>query len=236
MINRAVLIEKLKQDLVIDPATTAVLAIDVHRGHLDPSVATKPLDGDAARKVVQHIKRLLELARGIGIKIIYVIVEQRMIPGVGRESLVNPRTRAVRDARVDLGIRDQEDTDHHNLEGSVQTEIMPELRPEGEDFVIRTKRRLSCFYGTDLEILLRALKVDTLVISGVNTNTCVQGAAFEAHNHDYRAVVVSDCVASMYGEEFHRFALKNIDTCFGWVLSLKELEQKLNKAVMVARS
>lgn len=227
MVNRAALLDKLNEELVIEPGKTAVLLVDMHRGHLDPEVATKPVDPSWARDVVKNTVTLLELARKSGIKIIHVIVEQRVLPGIGREGLVNPRIKAVREARLALGLKDDEDTDHHNIEGSVQTEVMPELTPRPGDFAIRTKRRLSCFYGTDLEILLRALKTDTLLIAGVNTNTCVQGVAFEAHNRDYRSVVISDCVASMYGKELHQFALQNISQCFGWVLSLTELHKKL---------
>ncbi len=227
MINRVTILDKLKENLIIEPEKTAVLLVDMHRGHLDPEVATKPVDPGWARELIKNTTALLDLARRHGMKIIHIVLEHRIIPGIGREGLVNPRIRAVREARLNLGLSDQEDTDHHNLEGSVQTEIMPELAPRPGDFVIRTKRRLSCFYGTDLEILLQTLKTDTLLIAGVNTNTCVQGVAFESNNRDYQAVVVSDCVASMYGEELHRFALKNISQCFGWVLSLKELQEKL---------
>ena len=227
MVSRADLVDKLKEDLIIEPEKTTILAVDMHRGHLDPAVATKPVDPALAQKVVTNTVVLLALTREFGINIIHVIVEQRHIPGIGREGFANPRIRAVRQARLSLGGGDKEDMNNHNLEGSVQTEIVPELTPQKGDFVIRTKRRLSSFYGTDLEILLRSLKIDTLLIAGVNTNTCVMGAAFEAHNRDYRAVVISDCVASMYNEDLHRFALQNISHCFGWVLSLEELKEKL---------
>jgi biuret amidohydrolase len=228
MINRAGLIGKLNEQLAIQPERTAVLLVDMHRGHLDPAVATKPVDPDWAKEVVRNTLVLMNLARKARITIIHAIVEQRILPGIGREGFANPRIKAVKEARLTLGLKDKEDNDRHNIEGSVQTEVMPELAPRAGDFTIRTKRRLSCFYGTDLEILLRSLKTDTLLIAGINTNTCVQGVAFEAHNRDYRSVVISDCVASMYGRELHDFALKNIGQCFGWVLSLEELRQKLD--------
>jgi nicotinamidase-related amidase len=105
---------------------------------------------------------------------------------------------------------------------------MPELGPEPEDFVIDYKRRMSSFYGTDLELLLRTLGVETVVITGVNTNTCVQCAAMEAYNRDFQVVVVRECVASMDGEDLHLFALANIGRRLGWVVSLDQLEQVLS--------
>ena len=104
---------------------------------------------------------------------------------------------------------------------------MPELAPGPGDVVITAKHRLSSFLDTDLDSWLRALGTETLLLIGINTNTCVQCAAFEAMNRDYAAVVVSDCVNSMYGQDLHDFWLENVARCFGWVLSVDEVIGKL---------
>ena len=57
------------------------------------------------------------------------------------------------------------------------------------------KRRYSCFFGTDLEILLKGLKVDTLYLVGGFTDVCVHYTAADAHQHDYHIKVVTDAVA-----------------------------------------
>lgn len=93
--------------------------------------------------------------------------------------------------------------------------------------MIETKHRLSSWFETPLESWLRIRGVDTLLLMGINTNTCVQCAAFEAFNRDYAAIVVSDCVHSMYGADLHNFALENVARCFGWVLSTDEVLAKL---------
>jgi nicotinamidase-related amidase len=69
--------------------------------------------------------------------------------------------------------------------------------------------------------------VESVLLIGINTNTCVQCAAFEAFNRDYAAIVVSDCVHSMYGADLHDFALENVARCFGWALSTDEVLEKL---------
>ncbi|HXL76823.1 MAG TPA: cysteine hydrolase, partial [Burkholderiales bacterium] len=116
----------------------------------------------------------------------------------------------------------------HNLEGSPGTQIMPELYREG-DYVIDSKKRLDCFYGTDLRQLLDALNVKSVVLMGMNTNTCVLNTAFTAFNFDYRVVVLSDCVASMYGDDLHVLGLQNVARCLGWVLTNDQFFQKLKE-------
>jgi len=117
----------------------------------------------------------------------------------------------------------------HNLVGSPQTEVMPELAPAQNDAVITSKHRLSSFIDTDLESWLRARRIETVLLIGINTNTCVQCAAFEAFNRDYAVVVVSDCVHSMYGDDLHEFGLDNVARCIGWVLTVDQVVEKLEQ-------
>ena len=93
-----------------------------------------------------------------------------------------------------------------------------------------SKHRLSCFLDTDLESWLRARRVDTLLLIGINTNTCVMCAAFDAFNRDYAAIVVSDCVHSMYGDDLHELGLQNVARCMGWVLDVDDVIAKLEAA------
>jgi nicotinamidase-related amidase len=172
-------------------------------------------------------RKLFAFARSQDIPVIHVVLKCRVIPGLGRENLVQPLKQALLAGDRPMLRGRHGDLNQHNLEGSPQTEIMPELGPKPGDYVIDYKRRMSAFYGTDLELLLRTLKAQTVIITGVNTNTCVQCAAMEVYNRDLQVVVVKECVASMDGEEFHHFALANIGRRLGWVVSLAELEETL---------
>ncbi|OKH23990.1 cysteine hydrolase family protein [Chroogloeocystis siderophila] len=82
----------------------------------------------------------------------------------------------------------------HCLETWASTNYYWELAPIDGEFAI-TKRRYSCFFGTDLEILLRGLKVDTVVLMGTMTNVCVHYTAVDAHQRDYHFHVIEDCSA-----------------------------------------
>ena len=97
---------------------------------------------------------------------------------------------------------------------------------EETDYVINNKKTHSVFFGTDLDNLLRILDVDHLVFMGVNTNTCVMNACFDASNLRYTLAVVSDCVDSFYGPDLHEFGLENIRRCLGWVFDSDEMVEK----------
>ncbi len=90
--------------------------------------------------------------------------------------------------------------------GTWATEIHESLNKTEADFLV-TKHRVSAFYATPLEAILRALKVDTVLFGGVATDIAVQSAAREAHDRDYRVVVLEDlCGAG--SEEDHTHALR----------------------------
>jgi nicotinamidase-related amidase len=212
----------------IDPATTAVLAIDTHRGHLDPEIATMPVAADVAADVVESSRRLLAATRAAGVPTAFLVMHNRMIGGRS-EYLRNPWWRAIEEDRESLTPDLPSTVKGHNLVGSPQTEVMPELAPGEDDVVITSKHRLSSFIDTDLESWLRARGIETVLLIGINTNTCVQCAAFEAFNRDYAVVVVSDCVHSMYGDDLHEFGLDNVARCIGWVLSVDQVVEKLEQ-------
>jgi nicotinamidase-related amidase len=104
---------------------------------------------------------------------------------------------------------------------------MPEVAPGPDDYVINNKKTYSPYLGTDLEHLLRTLGVDTVVIIGINTNIWVLCASFESVNRGFKLIVISDCVASAYGDDLHVFALQNIARCLGWVLTISEFDENL---------
>jgi nicotinamidase-related amidase len=226
MAIRPELTEVLNAELRIDPRRTAVLAIDTHRGHLDPEIATMPVAADIAADVIAASVRLLECTRAAKIPTAFVVMNNRIVQGES-EYLRNPFWKAVESARLSVTPDLPSTISGHNLPGSPQTEVMPELAPGPDDYVINSKHRLSSWIDTELESWLRMLKIDTLLLIGINTNTCVQCAAFEAFNRDYKTIVVSDCVHSMYGADLHQFGLENVARCFGWVLSTDEVLDKL---------
>src|SRR5687768_9245355 len=196
--------------LRFDPRTTVAVAIDMHRGHLDPEVATLPLPAERCGPVVKRAAALFAGLRERGVPIVHVVTEYRD----SAEIAANPFWKAAHDdpAKARRGIL------RHNLAGSPGTEIIPELY-DARDHVVRGKKRYSSFHATDLEFLLRRrLGASTVMLAGINTTTCVLCAAFEATNLDFRVVVARDAVDSMDGEDMHAFALRLMGAALGWPL------------------
>ena len=205
----------------LDPAATAVVAIDMHRGHLDPSVATLPLPAARCAPVIKRAAALFAEVRARGVPVVHVITEYRD----PSEIAANPFWTWVDDqpTKARKGILG------HNLVGSPGTEIIPELL-DPRDLVVRGKKRYSAFHATDLEFVLRrALGADTLILAGINTSTCVLCAAFEATNRDFRVVVAADAVDSMDGEEMHQFSLRLVAQALGWPLGNEEIIRALSR-------
>lgn len=94
----------------------------------------------------------------------------------------------------------------HCIESSPYTDYAKLTYPIQGEYLI-SKRRYRAFFGTDLEILLKGLHVDTLYLIGGLTDVCIHYTAVDAHQHGYHIRVVTDAVAGS-SEEAHRYALK----------------------------
>ena len=199
----------------LDPKRTALVAIDMHRGHLDPAVATLPLPAERCGPVIERAAALFRALRERGVPIVHVVTEYR-----GPEEIqANPFWKAIENDPT----KARKGSSRHNLIGGRGTEIIPALL-DRRDLVIGGKKRYSPFMGTGLEFLLqRKLGVDTLILAGINTSSCVLCCGFEATNRDYRVVIAADAVDSMDGEEMHRFALRLMAATIGWPLGNGEI-------------
>lgn len=111
---------------------------------------------------------------------------------------------------VDFGRELDGDEDVHCLEGDPRTEVAKEEMGFRKGDYIIPKRRYSAFFGTDFEILLRGLKVDTLVLCGGLTDVCVHYTFVDAHQSDYFCRVVEDCVGGS-SVEAHDAALRAME-------------------------
>ena len=84
--------------------------------------------------------------------------------------------------------------------GTKGTEVHPALAPAEVDFDI-VKHRVSPFYATSLEAILRAHAIERIVMCGVSTNGVVHSGAREAHDRDYEVVILEDCCAGVTADE-----------------------------------
>jgi nicotinamidase-related amidase len=196
-------------NLGIDHPKAAVVAIDLHRGHLDMAVATMPTAPDVAARVIAANKRLFDWGRGVGIPVIHLVTSYRDAD----EIRANPFWRTC----AEDSTATRKNAMRHNIIGGPGCTVMPQLL-DASDFIVNTKKRYDCFLGTDLDFLLRSHGINTLLITGVNTNSCVLATTTAANVRDYAVIVVEDCVDSMDGPELHAAGLACIRTAFGFVM------------------
>ena len=198
-------------NLGVDDIRAAAVAIDLHRGHLDLSVATMPVKSQAqANRIVDANRRFLDGCRRAGIPVVHLLTQYRD----AAEIRSNPfwRTRAENPDNPRKHVL------KHNLTGSPGCTILPEVHAPG-DWMVDTKKRYDCFVGTDLDFLLRSHSINTLLVTGVNTNSCVLSTVAAACSRDYAVVVIEDCVDTMDAPELHAAALLCIRTAFGFVMT-----------------
>lgn len=222
MIDRSRTIERMKGALRLEPARTAVLTIDCQRGNLEPAIASLPVPEAECKRVIDGTNRLLALARRNEVAVIHAttVYEAPLLAQ-------HPFERAMLQLDESLTPHGASNFARHKSPGSIGAQIVPALDVRPADLVVDSKRTFDSFHGTPLELLLRFMKRDTLLLAGCNTNTCVLSTAFGAYNRGFRVVVISDCVASAYGNDLHQFALANVQRRLGWMLTLDELEEKL---------
>ncbi len=111
------------------------------------------------------------------------------------------------------------------VEGSPESEVHPSIAPLPDEKVI-LKHRYSAFYNTDLETVLRCLKIEDLVISGIMTNLCCESTARGAYYRDYRLFFLADGTGSV-SEELHVASLLNLAFGFASVLSTAALIEQI---------
>lgn len=200
-------------DLFLDPAKTAVITIDMHDGHLadDPEC---PSPAPRGREIIEPINRFTEVCRTLNIPVIHV---RSVLRKDGSDDI-----RGYKSAwRILSEMRDQPlpFADHHALEGTKWTRFS--VRVEEEDYTVDSKKRLSAFYSTDLELLLRNLRKETIVLTGALTDCCVLNTACDGANRDFRVVVPQDLCRGYL--ELEQSALQIIARYFGLVVDSEAL-------------
>jgi nicotinamidase-related amidase len=110
------------------------------------------------------------------------------------------------------------------IEGSGGEDIDPRLPVDKKKDYIIPKRRYSAFFGTDLDLVLRENKIDTVVIVGTKTNCCIRATVTDAYYLNYNVIVLSDCVATN-SDIVNQVHLEDISKYFGTVLTSAEWEE-----------
>jgi nicotinamidase-related amidase len=218
----------MKRLLAIDANSTVVLTVDMQREYLDMEIASSPVLPDEAERVLAHSEVLLDFARSQGIPVIHVYTTRRTVEtergfdrgggaygkaghAIKLSQLPHAPVRAIPDRLI----------------GSPQSQI-PAALLHPDDLHVTTKKTLDGYQYSDLDPLLqRVFRPETVVLTGINTDTCVYCTTFSTANRGYKPVVISDCVASMRGKDSHWMALELMSRSIAWVLTVEEFKEKV---------
>ena len=207
------LIDAEPQPIAIDPATTALVIIDMQRDFLEPGGFGETLGNDVSllNAAVAPCRTLLEAARRIGMLVIHT--REGHLPDLSDA----PPAKIARGA-PSLRIGAMGPMGRILIRGEKGHDIIPALSPLPGEPVI-DKPGKGAFHATNLAAILADLCIETLIVCGVTTEVCVHTTVREANDRGFRCIVPGDCCAS-YFPEFHRIGLEMIKAqggIFGWV-------------------
>jgi nicotinamidase-related amidase len=199
--------------LDFDPATTALLMIDMQRDFVEPGGFGEMLGNDVSqlRSAIEPCRRVLEAARAAGLFIVHTREGHRA-------DLSDAPPAKLARGRLSCGIGDTGPMGRVLVRGEHGHDIIPELYPLPGEPVI-DKPGKGSFYATDLLLMLDNHQIKTLIVCGVTTEVCVHTTVREANDRGFECIVPADCVGS-YFPEFQRVALEMIKAqggIFGWV-------------------
>lgn len=199
----------------VDPRHAALVIIDMQNDFCasDGLIAKEGLDVSEAQKTAARLPALISAARQAGVLVVFV-----------RNQYTTDRNFYLSDSWLEQAARKRGGgytTIPVCEPGSWQGDFYGDVRPQPGDPVV-TKHRYSAFHNTDLDTILRANGIRTIVLTGVVTNVCVETTAREGFVRDYYVVLVEDGTAA-YLREDHEMTLKNIDRFFGEVTSIAAL-------------
>jgi ureidoacrylate peracid hydrolase len=219
------------QDLILDVGRTALVVIDMQNDFCSPEgwIASLGVDVTAARALVDPINRVTAAARSTGIPVIWVnwgVRPDRLNLSPSTQHPFNPNGRGAGLA----GPVAESPRSHRLLQsGGWGAEIINELVQGPQDIYIE-KHRISGFWDTPLDAILRNLDVTTLMFTGVNADHCVLGTLMDANFHGFDTILIEDCTATTSPDFCLQATLHNVRFCFGFTVTSASVADSLRTA------
>jgi len=205
-------------DFAVVPERTALVNVDMQNCFVEGSPISAP-DGLA---VLDRINRFAAVCRTAGILVIHTSHVLR--PDGSNMGVLGEMAPAVKEGIVN--------------KGAESAALHKGLVVDARD-VLLDKTRFGAFHGTDLELILRARGIDTVIISGIATNVCCETTAREAMVRDFHVFFLSDGTATSgmgnaSAAELQKATLATLGFLFAQVLTVDEMRQKISRAVRTA--
>jgi nicotinamidase-related amidase len=219
---RPVTVAARHQPVTLDLARSAIVVIDMQNDFCHPAgwLASIGVDVALARAPIEPLRRLLPWLRARGTAVVWLNWGNRpdlanLPPGVLH--VYNPDGTGN-----GLGDPVREGGSPTLEAGSWSAAIVDELKPEAGDFAV-DKYRMSGFWDTPLDSVLRNLGVSTLLFAGVNVDQCVLATLTDAACAGYDVILIEDCSATTSPGYCLDATVYNVAQCFGFVTTAPEL-------------
>ncbi len=199
-------------DLV--PGGTALVVIDAQNDFLHPEgwYSARGIDIGHMQRCIEPLKALVGAARAKGIPIVWTRHGIRGVEDGGPFMQLRPFL-------ADGGLRRE----------TWGWEVLAELSPQPDDWYV-AKTRLSAFYGTDLEVVLRGIGAETVLMTGVLTNQCVAATSKDAMFRDFKPIVIEECTGTTL-PHLHAPAIEMMRV--GWA-EVRDLDSALSEIRQLA--
>jgi ureidoacrylate peracid hydrolase len=204
----------------LDPATTAVIVIDMQNAYASPGgyVDLAGFDIAGAAGVIGRIGQVLDTARSAGMQVVFLqngwdadYVE------AGTPGSPNwHKSNALKTMRSRPDLKGQ-----LLARGGWDYELVDALAPQPGDIRVH-KTRYSAFFNSQLDSVLRARGIRTLVFVGIASNVCVESTLRDAFHLEYFSVMIDDATHHLGPDFVHQATLYNVETFFGWVSNVAD--------------
>lgn len=196
----------------------ALTIIDLQNGFISPGGSYDKFGFQVAQyqRVVPVVSEVYRWAKSLKIPVFFsqALREKSGIDMLDKVHKILPPKRRERIAKTPLCIR-----------GTWDADIVDAVKPSDNDLIVH-KRRDSIFQDTEFGLWLRALCVDTLIFTGIDTSICVESSLRDAFNRGWDVILVSDATASLH-DDFYQTTLSEVETNFGLVLKSSQLLSSL---------
>ena len=211
------------QALVLDADRTGIVVIDMQNDfcHPDGWLASIGVDIEAVRRPIAPLRALLPTLRVAGVPVVWLDWGNRpdranLPPGVLHVYNPDGGGVGIGDDLVGAGPVLQS--------GSWGAAIVDELAPHAGDLEV-AKYRMSGFWDTQLDTILRNLDLTTLLFAGINADQCVLATLIDAACVGYDCILISDCCATTSPSYCWDATLYNVKECFGFVTTSEALRR-----------
>jgi ureidoacrylate peracid hydrolase len=210
------------EPLTVDPATTAVVVIDMQNAYASPGgyLDLAGFDISGAPAVIRNIRGVLATARAAGMPVIYFQNgwDADYVEAGGPGSPNWHKSNALKTMREKPELQGK-----LLARGGWDYELVEDLKPEPGDIVL-PKTRYSGFFNSQLDSVLRTRGVRTIVFVGIATNVCVESTLRDGFFLEYFGVVLADATHQAGPAFLQEASLYNIEKFFGWVSTVADFK------------